>query len=152
MIGSGVADEETMALARAVGIAIARAEAVTVCGGMGGVMRAAADGAASEHGTVVGILPGADAGGAAPGVTIPIPTGLGEARNVIVARASESVIAIAGEWGTLTEAAFCRKFGTPVIGLNADLPAEVLDETADDAAAAVARAVELAQAARYGRA
>ena len=60
-----------------------------------------------------------------------------------------SVIAIAGEWGTLSEAAFCRKFGIPVIGLAADLPQGVLTETAEDPAAAVARAVELAQAGRY---
>jgi len=140
-----------MALARAVGSAIARAEAITVCGGLGGVMRAAADGAAAERGVVVGILPGPDAEAAAPGVSIPIPTGLGEARNVLVARASESVIAIAGEWGTLSEAAFCRKFGTPVIGLQTSLPESVLTERAEDPSAAVARAVELAQSARDGR-
>ncbi len=150
VIGSGTADETEAAVARAVGAAIARAEAVAICGGLGGVMRAAADGAASENGTVVGLLPGASARDAAPGVSIPIPTGLGEARNVIVARASEAVIAIAGEWGTLSEAAFCRKFGVPVIGLQTDLPESVLTERAEDAVAAVARAVELAQTTRMG--
>lgn len=144
VIGSSTASEEEALLARAVGAAIARAEAVTVCGGLGGVMEAAAAGASGEGGTVLGILPGADATAAAAGVTIPVPTGLGEARNVIVVRASEAVIAIAGGWGTLSEAAFCRKFGIPVIGLDARLPDAALTERADDPAAAVARAVELA--------
>lgn len=138
-------------MARAVGSAIARAEAITVCGGLGGVMAAVSEGAASEGGVVLGILPGGSVTEAAPGVTIPIPTGLGEARNVIVARTSEAVIAIAGEWGTLTEAAFCRKFGVPVVGLHATLPDDVISETAREPAEAVARAIELAQAGRRGR-
>jgi uncharacterized protein (TIGR00725 family) len=101
-----------------------------------------------EAGVVLGFLPGALADEAAPGVTIPVPTGLGEARNVLVARTSEAVIAIAGGWGTLSEAAFCRKFGVPVIGLHTTLPDLVVDEHADDPVAAVARAVELAQSGR----
>jgi len=148
VIGSGEAAPAEAGLAHAGGAALARAGAIVVCGGMGGVMRAAADGAASEGGTVVGILPGGDASAAADGVTIPIPTGMGEARNVIVARASEAVVAIAGEWGTLSEAAFCRKFGVPVIGLASSLPEHVVDETAGDAAQAAARALELASARR----
>lgn len=148
VIGSGAASEEDVALARAVGAAIARAEAVTVCGGLGGVMGGAAEGAAAEAGAVLGLLPGTSAADAWPGVTIPVPTGLGEARNVLVARASEAVIAIAGEWGTLSEAAFCRKLGIPVIGLRATLPAKVVSESAGDPAEAVARAVELAESAR----
>lgn len=150
VIGSSGATETEMALARAVGAAIGRAEAVTVCGGLGGVMAAAAEGAAREGGIVLGILPGGSDEGAAPGVTIPVPTGMGEGRNVIVARVAEAVIAIAGEWGTLSEAAFCRKFGTPVIGLRSTLPERVLTETASEPAEAVARAVELAQARRRG--
>ena len=152
VIGSGDAAPAEAGLAHAVGAALARAGAIVVCGGMGGVMRAAADGAASEGGTVVGILPGGDPGAAADAVTIPIPTGMGEARNVIVARAAEAVVAIAGEWGTLSEAAFCRKFGVPVIGLACSLPDSVIDETADDTAGAAARALELAAARREGSA
>ncbi|WP_419161262.1 TIGR00725 family protein [Candidatus Palauibacter sp.] len=144
VIGSGSATAREAGLAHAVGVAVARAGAVVVCGGMGGVMQAAADGAASEGGTVVGILPGGDPAQAAGGVTIPIPTGLGEARNVLVARASEAVVAIAGEWGTLSEAAFCRKFGIPVVGLASTLPERVLDEIVGGAAEAAARALELA--------
>ena len=148
VIGSSQATDRQLALAGAVGAAIARAEAVTVCGGLGGIMRAASEGAASEGGLVVGILPGPSAAGAAPGVTIPIPTGMGEARNVIVARASEAVIAIAGEFGTLSEAAFCRKFGIPVIGLEPNLPEAVVSEIVSGPVEAVARAVELAAAGR----
>jgi uncharacterized protein (TIGR00725 family) len=150
VIGSGEATAAETDLARQVGSAIARAEGVAVCGGLGGVMAAAAQGAAGEGGIVLGILPGTSDAEAAPGVTIPVPTGLGEARNVLVARASEAVIAIAGGWGTHTEAAFCRKFGTPVIGLAANLPAELLTESVEDPVAAVARAVELIQERRRG--
>ncbi len=150
VIGSARASEAHAALARAVGAAIARAAAITVCGGLGGVMRAAAEGAAAEGGIVVGLLPGSDPDEAAPGVSIPLATGLGEARNILVARASEAVIAIAGEWGTLSEAAFCRKLRVPLIGLEATLPDGVVDETAASPTEAVARAVELAQSRRAG--
>lgn len=148
VIGSGDVDPGQAAVAREVGAALARAGAIVVCGGMGGVMRGAAEGASSEGGMVVGILPGGDPDAAAEGVTIPIPTGLGEARNVLVARTSEAVVAIAGEWGTLSEAAFCRKFGVPVIGLTSSLPPGVVDETVDDAAEAASRALQLAEARR----
>lgn len=141
-----------MDLARQVGRAIARVEAITVCGGLSGVMEAAAEGAASEGGVVVGVLPGPDPEAAAPGVTIPIPTGLGEARNVLVVRTSEAVIAIAGGMGTLSEAAFCAKFGIPVIGLATRLPEAVITEVARDPQTAVARAVELAEERRRGAA
>lgn len=151
VIGSGEAAPREARLARAVGAALARAGAIVVCGGLGGVMRAAADGASSEGGTVVGILPGGDPNAAADGVTIPIPTGLGEARNVVVARASEAVVAIAGEWGTLSEAAFCRKFGVPVIGLACSLPDGVVEEVAGGASEAASRALKLAQARRKRR-
>ena len=144
VIGSGTASGRDARLARCAGAAVARGGAILICGGLGGVMRAAAEGAADEGGTVVGILPGGDASVAASGVTIPIPTGLGEARNVLVARASEAVIAVGGEWGTLSEAAFCRKFGVPVIGLACRLPEGVPDEIAEDAAAAATRALDLA--------
>jgi len=136
--------------AKQVGRAIARAEAVVVCGGLGGVMAAAAQGAAEQGGQVLGLLPGADSAAAAPGVSIPVPTGLGEARNVLVARASEAVVAVAGGWGTLSEASFCMKLGVPLVGLLTELPAEFAIERFDDPAEAVARALERAQARREG--
>lgn len=122
VIGSGDCDEEVAALARRVGALIAARGAILVCGGLGGVMQAAAKGARESGGTTLGILPGEDARAASPGIVIPVPTGLGEARNALVVRASEAVIAIAGGWGTLSEAAFCLKIGIPLIRLRSDLP------------------------------
>ena len=148
VIGSGSVSDSVGELAKEVGSAIARAEAIVVCGGLGGVMAAVAAGAAEEGGVVIGILPGSDPTDAAPGISIPLPTGLGEARNVLVVRSSEAVIAISGEWGTLSEAAFCRKFHVPLNGLETDLPSNVLEEIASGPSEAVARAVELAEAGR----
>lgn len=143
MIGSGDCEEEVAALARHVGELIATRGAILVCGGLGGVMRAAAEGARDSGGTTVGILPGDDARGASPGIVIPVPTGLGEARNALVVRASEAVIAIAGGWGTLSEAAFCLKLDVPLIRLRSDLPPLPVPE-AGSAEEAVDWAVERA--------
>jgi uncharacterized protein (TIGR00725 family) len=104
-------------------------------------MEAAAAGARDAGGTVLGILPGSDADAAAPGVSIPVPTGLGEARNVLVVRSSEAVVAIAGGWGTLSEAAFCLKLGVPLIGLRDHLPAEMSIQRLDDPEEAAERAL-----------
>jgi hypothetical protein len=106
------------ARAERVGAAIAAAGAVLVCGGLGGVMEAASRGAARAGGVVVGVLPGADRADANRWVTIPIVTGMGEARNVLVVRSSEAVIAIGGMYGTLSEIALALKLGRPVIGLG----------------------------------
>lgn len=133
VIGSGESlDERTVDVARRLGAALAARGAVVVCGGLGGVMAAAAEGARRAGGTVIGILPGFDAGAAAAGVSIPLPTGLGEARNVLVVRASEAVVAIAGGWGTLSEAAFCLKLGVPLFGLRDRLPRELPLERGDE--------------------
>ena len=148
VIGSGDAEGEVLVAARAVGRALARAEALLVCGGLGGVMAAAAEGAAEEGAPVLGLLPGDDPADAAPGVSIPIPTGLGEARNALVVKASEAVIAVSGEWGTMSEAAFCMKLGVPLVGVLDSLPDEFPVDRFRDPAAAVARAFELAQGRR----
>jgi uncharacterized protein (TIGR00725 family) len=116
--GPGVASPEEEAWAEEVGRLLAREDAVVVCGGMTGVMDAVARGAAGEGGTSIGILPTADRTGASPHVTFSIPTGLAEARNVLVARAADVVIAISGEYGTLSEIAFALKIGVPVVGLS----------------------------------
>lgn len=152
VIGSGSAEGEVVAAARAVGRALARAEAILVCGGLGGVMAAAAEGAAAEGAPVVGILPGGDPEAAAPGVSIPLPTGMGEARNVLVVRASEAVIAVSGGFGTLSEASFCMKLGVPLVGVMDNLPEEFSIDRFRDPSAAVARALELAQERRRERA
>jgi uncharacterized protein (TIGR00725 family) len=122
VIGSGACDAGVAAVARRVGELIAGSGAVLVCGGLGGVMEAAASGAAEAGGVTVGILPSSDPGAASSGIQIAIPTGLGEARNAVVVGASDAVIAIAGGWGTLSEAAFCLKNGVPLITLDSGLP------------------------------
>ncbi len=121
VIGGHLCEDEVAAVARRVGELVAWEGAALVCGGLGGVMEAAAVGARDAGGVVVGILPGDDVRTANPGITIPIPTGLGEARNVLVVKASDAVIAIAGGWGTMSEAALCLKLGVPLIRLKSDL-------------------------------
>lgn len=122
VIGSSNARGATLELASEVGARVAEAGATLVCGGLGGVMEAAARGARDRGGLTVGILPGGRASEANAFVDLPIPTGLGEARNVLVVRASQAVIGIAGGWGTLSEAAFCLKLDVPLIFLQSELP------------------------------
>ena len=118
VIGSAACSEEVAALAEAVGREIARAGAVLVCGGRGGVMEAACRGARAEGGTTVGILPGLDRREANPYVDIPIVTGLGEARNAVVVRTADAVVAVSGGFGTLSEIGLALKMGRPVVGLG----------------------------------
>lgn len=116
--GAGQASGPIAAQAESVGRLLARAGAIVVCGGLGGVMDAAARGAAAEGGTVVGILPGPTRMGASPHVTVSIPTGMGEMRNALIVRAADSLIAVGGEFGTLSEVALALKTGVPVVGLD----------------------------------
>jgi hypothetical protein len=118
VVGGGDAAPEVEALAEATGRAIAEAGAVLICGGLGGVMAAACRGAAEAGGLTLGVLPGVDRAGANPWVAVPIVTGLAQARNVIIARTADALIAIDGCYGTLSEIAFALHFGTPVIGLS----------------------------------
>jgi uncharacterized protein (TIGR00725 family) len=116
--GSGQATTEEVAWAEEVGRLVADAGAVLVCGGLGGVMDAAARGCEAGGGLSIGILPGEHRDPASPHLTVSIPTGLGEARNALVVRAADAVIAIGGEFGTLSEIALALKAGTPVVGLH----------------------------------
>ena len=118
VIGGSAPTKEEMAAAKAVGRALAKAGAVLICRGRGGVMEAACRGAKSAKGLTIGILPGTDRSEANPYVDIPIVTGIGEARNAIIARTAQAVIAVGGSYGTLSEIAFALSFGTPVIGLG----------------------------------
>jgi uncharacterized protein (TIGR00725 family) len=101
-----------------VGRLVAERGAVLVCGGLGGAMEAACRGAKQAGGLTVGILPGSDRSDANPYVDVALPTGLGEARNALVVRAADAVIAIGGGYGTLSEIAFALKAGKRVIGLD----------------------------------
>jgi uncharacterized protein (TIGR00725 family) len=116
--GAGRCDTALAAQAEAVGRGIALAGATLVCGGLGGVMEAACLGARRAGGTTIGILPGADPRTANPHVLIPIATGMGHARNAIIVQTADVVIAIGGEYGTLSEIALARKVGRAVIGLG----------------------------------
>jgi uncharacterized protein (TIGR00725 family) len=116
--GPSVTTDDEAAWAEEVGRRLAEAGAVVVCGGLGGVMDAVARGASGGGGAVIGILPGDTRSGASPHLTVAIPTGMGEARNALIARAADAVIAVGGEWGTLSEIALAMKMGTPVVGLS----------------------------------
>jgi uncharacterized protein (TIGR00725 family) len=94
-----------------------------VCGGLGGVMEAACRGARSRGGLTVGLLPGVDRDAANGWVVVALPTGLGEARNALVVRAADAVVAIGGGWGTLSEIALALKAGVPVVGVGTWEPA-----------------------------
>ena len=118
VVGPGTAVAEELAVAEAVGAAIAEAQAILVCGGLGGVMEAACRGARSRNGETVGLLPGEDREDANGWVRLALPTGLGEARNALVVRAADAVVAVGGAWGTLSEIALALKTGRPVIGLG----------------------------------
>ena len=149
VIGAGQASDE-MAAGEEIGRRLAEAGAVLVCGGLGGVMDAAARGCEAVGGTSVGVLPGEDRAHASAHLTVRIATGLGEARNAIVARAADAVIAVGGEFGTLSEIALALKMGKPVVGLGTwsldleGLPGDPL-QRASDPADAVARALEAAE-------
>jgi uncharacterized protein (TIGR00725 family) len=118
VIGSGQCDAETAHLAEMVGRLLAEYHYVVLTGGRGGVMEAALRGAKQAGGLTIGILPGCNVAEANPYVDIPIATGMREARNAIVACASEVIVAIAGEYGTLSEIALALKIGRRVIGLG----------------------------------
>jgi uncharacterized protein (TIGR00725 family) len=118
VIGAGNCDEQLGEIAEEVGRRIAELGAILICGGLGGVMEYAAKGAKAASGLTIGILPTYNAQDANEYIDIPIVTGLGHARNIIVVGSSDAVIAISGEYGTLSEIAFALKLGKPVIGLE----------------------------------
>ncbi len=117
VIGASQPSSEGLRMAEVVGREIALRGAILVCGGLGGVMEAAAKGAVEAGGEVLGLLPGPDNLSANPYVTIAVPTNMGHARNVIIAHTAEALIAVEGEHGTLSEAAIACKLGKPVFVL-----------------------------------
>ena len=120
VVGSG--DEELnpqiAKIANEVGREIASRDAILICGGLGGVMAEAAKGAKENGGLTIGILPGEDTGSANPFIDIALPTGLGFARNVLVAYSGDAVIAISGRLGTLSEISYALLKKKPVIGIH----------------------------------
>jgi len=118
IIGGFPCSDEEARMDEIAGRELAVKRAILICGGEGGVMEAACKGAVSAGGLTIGILPGNSRKQANPFVSIPIITGIGSARNYIVAKSAQAVIAIGGGYGTLSEICFALKNGIPVIGLN----------------------------------
>ena len=118
VIGGSRPGRQALDTALEVGRLVARSGAVVVCGGLGGVMEAASRGAREEGGLVVGVLPGNSPADANPWVDIPIATGLGYTRNSLVILNAAAVIAIDGEYGTLSEIAYGLIHGKRVVGLG----------------------------------
>ena len=114
MVGPGEATDPQVRAAEALGAGLVALGALVVTGGLGGVMAAASRGAAAAGGTVLGLLPGA-AQDANPWVTVAVPTGLGEGRDVLVVRAAQVVVAVGGSWGTLAEVALAVRTDVPVV-------------------------------------
>jgi len=114
----GAVSEDLLVIARRVGELLAQHGAVVVCGGLDGVMAAAVEGAAAAGGISVGLLPGRTREGAAAGLSVALPTGLGEGRNALVVRTADSVIAVGGSWGTLSEVALAVRAGLPVVAVD----------------------------------
>ncbi len=118
VIGAAACDAGQAQMAEEVGRLLAARGAILVCGGRGGVMEAACRGAFQAGGMTIGLLPGNDSSQGNPYLTVALPTGLGEARNTLVAKAGQAVIAVAGGYGTLSEIAFALKSGRRVVGLG----------------------------------
>lgn len=116
--GGGECDKAVGAIAREVGRLIAKRGAVLVCGGLGGVMEEAARGACEEEGLTIGLLPGSRRDQANKYIKLPVVTDMGHARNVILAHTAQALIAIAGEFGTLSEISIALKLGKPVVAIG----------------------------------
>ena len=151
VIGSSTAGDSLADTAEEVGRELASRGAKVVCGGLGGVMEAVCRGAKSAGGTTIGVLPGSDPAVANQYVDIPICTGIGYARNVIVVKTGEAVIAIGGAFGTLSEIGHALADGIPVVGLGTwnvsqtGIPVDSI-QVAADPADAVDRAMAAADA------
>ncbi|VAX26840.1 hypothetical protein MNBD_NITROSPIRAE02-364, partial [hydrothermal vent metagenome] len=121
-------------MAEDVGRLIAERGAVLLCGGLGGIMEASAKGAKEAGGLTLGVLPQDDKGHANPFIDVPVATGLGIGRNVIIARTADALVAIGGQYGTLSEIAFSLQLKKPVVGIETwDIDGVIRAETPEDA-------------------
>ena len=143
VIGAREASAAQLADALALGRGLAEMGLVVLCGGLVGVMTAVSKGAAEAGGTVVGMLPDGDWRTANPWVTIPIATGIGVARNALIARAALLLVAVGGGYGTISEMAFGLQFGKPVLSIGGAAPLAGVEAmaSADEALERVARVV-----------
>lgn len=127
VVGGGTEHE---ARAAEVGRLLAERGATLVCGGLDGVMAAAARGAKEAGGTTLGILPGESRAGANPWLDHVVVTGIGHARNLAVVGSGDAVIAVGGSWGTLAEIAFAQRLGRPTVILDPGLAVEGVERAA----------------------
>jgi uncharacterized protein (TIGR00725 family) len=136
VIGGNHPRREFLKIAREVGRLIASRGAILVCGGLGGVMEEAARGAKDAGGTTIGILPGNRTADANAYIDVPIATGLGFTRNSLVAMNADVLIAVDGEYGTLSEIAYGCVYGKKVIGLGTwDVKGVIPAKTPEEAVA-----------------
>jgi uncharacterized protein (TIGR00725 family) len=143
VIGGRKADKILRKEAEHVGRLIAEKGGILVCGGLHGVMESASKGAKEAGGLTIGILPQEHKQEANPYIDVPIPTGLGIGRNVIIARTADALIAIGGEYGTLSEIAFGLQMKKPVVGIKTwDIKGIIAAENAEDAVAKVFELIE----------
>ncbi len=143
VVGAGKCSKKLRDMAAVVGKYVAEQGGILVCGGMGGIMEGAARGAKEAGGITIGILPTGDKADANEYIDYAIPTGFGEARNIMVVRTADAVVAFPGKYGTLSEMAFALHAGKPLIAVNAwRLGDEIVQ--VDDPLEAAKRAMELA--------
>jgi uncharacterized protein (TIGR00725 family) len=134
VVGGRECDEALYQTAREVGRRIAENGAILICGGRGGIMEAACRGATEANGISVGILPGNSTADANAYVTVPVATGVGLARNFIIVRSAAAAIAVGGQYGTLSEIAYCLQLGVPVFSLHSwDIKGVIPVETPEQA-------------------
>jgi len=141
--GGGEVDGQTAELAEQIGYELAQAGAVVVCGGLGGVMEKACEGAKRGGGTTVGILPGTDRRAANAFVDIPIVTGMAQGRNAVIVHTADAVIALPGAFGTLSEIALAVNMGKPVVTVGSwwTIPEVKAYDTAGEAVAGILETV-----------
>ncbi|MCK4301832.1 MAG: TIGR00725 family protein [candidate division Zixibacteria bacterium] len=119
VVGAGKCSKKLRDMAFIVGKYVAENGGIIVCGGMGGIMEGAARGAKEAGGVTIGILPTSNKEDANEFIDYIIPTGFGEARNIMVVRSADAVVAFPGKFGTLIEMAFALNAKKPVISVNA---------------------------------
>lgn len=143
VIGGSDIDKKTSTLAEELGKKIAEKGYLLLCGGMGGVMEAACKGAKAAGGTTIGILPGKNSSEANPYIDIPIVTAMSHARNAIIVRTAEVLIAVGGKYGTLSEIALAKVVDKPVIGLQTwDISGVIEVKTVEEAMEEIEKIVE----------
>ena len=144
VIGGSACSEEVEHIAHKIGKIVAKVGAILVCGGLEGIMKAVCKGAKSENGLTIGIIPSYDKKDANEYCDIVIPTGLNDARNVLVVQSGDIIVALPGEYGTLSEIAFALRFKKPVVSLGSwDIPGVMQVKTIEEAEKKIIELIKL---------